>query len=138
MALFSRKGAGCAKNYLIHFARRFCPCSLESFCEDSFMASFVPHHTKKRERLARLEQDLLRSIRGDSSRDTQLRLVDEIRLARIRVLRVERANFLPSAIIGSKRYAAIEAQISALDAISPEGILSEFLVQATRPHDVSA
>jgi hypothetical protein len=102
------------------------------------MASFVPHHTKKRERLARLEQDLLRSIHGDSSRDTRLRLADEIRLARIRVLRVERANFLPSAIVGNKRYAKIEAEISALDAISPEEILSEFLVRETKPHDVSA
>ena len=35
------------------------------------MASFVPHHTKKRERLARLEQDLLRSIRGDTIRATR-------------------------------------------------------------------
>ena len=107
------------------------------------MASFVPHHTKKRERLARLEQDLLRSIRGDGSHDTQLRLADEIRLARIRVLRVERANFLPTAktdgkryggIVGSGRYAKIEAEISALDAISPEDILSEF----TKSHDASA
>jgi hypothetical protein len=98
------------------------------------MASFVPHHTKKRERLARLEQDLLRSIRDESSHDTQLRLADEIRLARIRVLRVELSNFLPSAIAGSQRYADVETQISALDAISPEDILSEI----TKSDDPSA
>jgi hypothetical protein len=98
------------------------------------MDEFGSHHLKKRGRLARLEQDLLRSIRSDSSRDTQLRLADEVRLARIRVLRVKLASFLPSAIAGNKRYAAFEAQISALDAISPEDILSEF----TKPHDVSA
>jgi hypothetical protein len=101
------------------------------------MAGYVAHHTKKRERLARLEQDLLRSIRGDDSRESQLRLADGIRLARIRVLRVERANFLPSAIAGSERYAVIEAQISALDAISSDEILNEFLVRETKPHDVS-
>ena len=102
------------------------------------MANYIVHHTKKRERLARLEQDLLRSIRGGCSRDTQLRLANEIRLAKIRVLRVERADFLPSAIAGNPRYAAIETQISALEALSSEELLSEFLVQATKPYDVSA
>lgn len=91
------------------------------------MAGYVAHHTKKRERLARLEQDLWRSIRGGRSRDMQLRLANEIRLAKTRVLRVERANFLPSASAGNPRYAAIEAQISVLEAVSSEEILSEFL-----------
>jgi hypothetical protein len=111
------------------------------------MAGYVPHFTKKRERLERLEQDLVRSIRSGDSRDRQLSLADEIRLARIRVLRAERANCLPSdgglhqrfgAWVGDKRYAKIEAEISALDAISAEEILSEYLVRASEAHNVSA
>jgi hypothetical protein len=102
------------------------------------MGGFGDHHMKKRFRLARLEQDLLRRIGNGSSRDIQLRLADEIRLAKIRVLRVELANILPSAIVGNKRYAKLEAEISTLDAISPEEILNEFLVREIKPKDVSA
>jgi hypothetical protein len=90
------------------------------------MAGYVAHHTKKRERLTRLEQDLLRSIRDNDSHDGQLRLADKIRLARIKVLRVELAKFVPSSRADSERYAAIETQISALNIISPEEILIEF------------
>jgi hypothetical protein len=112
------------------------------------MANYVAHHTKKRGRLARLEEDLLRSIRNGDLRDRQLTLADEIRLARIRVLQTVRANFLPSgggrhqrygALVGDKRYRKkIEAEISALEAISAKEILSEFSVRASKAHDVSA
>jgi hypothetical protein len=99
------------------------------------MANYVAHHTKKRERLARLEQDLERSIRSGEPREHQLVLADEVRLGRIRVLRAERAEFEPAARGHSDRLAAIDEQIASLEAIASEKILTEY---STRLDHVSA
>ncbi len=56
------------------------------------MSNYVPHYTKKKERLASGEEELLRAIRDGHPRETLLRLADEVKLAIIRVLRAERAR----------------------------------------------
>jgi len=93
------------------------------------MASFVPHHRKKRDRLARLEQDLVRSIHGEDSHDRQLHLADEIRLARIRVLRAEQSNLNLTAKDYPERTAGFDKQIASLEIISPEKALAEFIAR---------
>ncbi len=93
------------------------------------MANYLAYHTKKRERLVRLEEDLTRSIRGGESRERQLVLDDEVRLAKIRVLRAERAQFEPAARGYTDRFAAIDEQIASLETIASEKILAEYLAR---------
>jgi hypothetical protein len=91
------------------------------------MANYLFNNKKKRSRLARLEQELARSIQGEDSRDRQLHLADEIRLARIRVLRAEQSNLDPRAKDCSDRTAALDKQIASLEMISSEKIFAEFI-----------
>src|SRR5258705_4793628 len=97
------------------------------------MANYVAHHTKKKERLARLEQQLLRSVRGGTPRDRQLRLAEGVRLARIRALRAERATFVPRSGRQPNHGAALKAKLAALEAISSEAILAEVACDDTPP-----
>jgi len=90
------------------------------------MANYVAHHTRKKERLLRLEQYLSRSIHEATPRAQQLLLAEEVRLARIRALRVTRATFAPKTGSQANRGAALEAKIASLEAMTPEAILNEF------------
>jgi hypothetical protein len=96
------------------------------------MANYVAHHTKKLERLGRLQQDLLRSLRRGDPQGRQLKLAEDVRLAFIRVLRAERAEIVPSSNGDEKRYQAIDARISALGALSPEQLLATFVKQEAK------
>jgi hypothetical protein len=93
------------------------------------MANYLFNNKKKRSRLARLEQDLVRSIHGEDSRERQLHLADEIRLARIRVLRAEQSNLNLRAKDFSDRAAALDRQVASLEMVSPEKILVEFIAK---------
>ena len=87
------------------------------------MANYIAHHTKKRERLLFWEEKLLRSISGGDSLENQLRLAEEIRLARIRALRAERATFAPASSANTERVAVLDARIVSLEAMTAKEIL---------------
>jgi hypothetical protein len=53
------------------------------------MASFIPNHRKKKDRLARLEAELQRLVARGASREGLLQAASEIREGRIRVLRAK-------------------------------------------------
>jgi len=93
------------------------------------MAGYVPHFTKKRERLARLEQDLVRSIRSGESHERWLVLADAVRLGKIRALRAEHAQFEPATKGHSDRLAEIDEQITSLESAASEKILAEYLAR---------
>jgi len=96
------------------------------------MASYVPSYTEKRERLQYQEEKLLRSVRSGESHEHQLRLAEEVRLARIRSIRAERATFVPRTGGHTDRVAVLDARIASLEAIKPEEILAEFTARDTR------
>jgi hypothetical protein len=93
------------------------------------MASYVPQHAKKRLRLHRLEEDLLRSIRCSDGIDFQLELAEKVRLARIRTLRAECEKIKPNAKNHVGQLEAIESHIASLSEVSSELILSEFKIK---------
>lgn len=95
------------------------------------MAGYVPHYMKKRERLARLEHDLMQSVRSGDSRERQLELAHEVRLGKIRALRAERARFAPSAKRQNDRIAEINEQITELEPITTQKILADYLRRST-------
>jgi hypothetical protein len=91
------------------------------------MAGYVAHHTKKNQRLLRLEQQLSRSVHGGAPLEQRLVLADEVRLARIRALRATRATFFPAKTVSqSNRGDALEAKIASLERMTGEDILIEF------------
>ena len=90
------------------------------------MANYIAHHTKKTVRLGRLEQELSRSIRKAATREEQLQLAEEIRLARIRALRATRATFPPKAVSQINRGTALDEKIVYLERMTREDILKEF------------
>ena len=85
------------------------------------MANYVAHHTKKKERLMRLEQELSRSVRRGAPLEQQLRLADEVRLARIRALRATRATFPPKTVSQTNRGASLEDNIASLERMTGGG-----------------
>ena len=93
------------------------------------MANYLFNGKKKRVRLARLEQDLVRGIRDGSPPDRQLRLADEVRLARIRVLRAEQSNLNPTIKSYGDQMTAIDKHIASLETAEPKKILADFIAR---------
>jgi hypothetical protein len=91
------------------------------------MSNYVPHHTKKKERLANREDELLRAIHDGKSRDVLLRLAEEVRLARIRVLRAERAKLVPASKWHACNLAAFDSRLAVLAASTADAVLNEYL-----------
>jgi len=75
------------------------------------MTNYVPRHAKKRERLHSLECDLFDAMSKRTDRDKILRLLAEIREAKIRVFRAQRAQIPPRDGPGSERFPGIDARI---------------------------
>jgi hypothetical protein len=89
------------------------------------MAGYVPHHRKKRDRLERLECDLLRSIQIGDSRERIIEIAEQVRQARIRVYRAELSRIAPD---GKKAEAedSIAARIEEWQHRSVESIIETF------------
>ena len=98
------------------------------------MSNYVPHFTKKRERLARLEQDLLRSIHSGTPHERLLVLADEVRHGKIRALRAEHAHLEETPGDHSDRFTMIHQKVAALETASPETILAEYLANHSPSH----
>jgi hypothetical protein len=91
------------------------------------MASFIPNHRKKKERLAKKRRELQRLIEQGASREKLLKVALEVRDGMIRALRAkqnqnpecnpqERAIFLKD-----------EAEIQALRKLTAEVVLAEYV-----------
>lgn len=91
------------------------------------VSNYVPHYTKKRQVLARKEQQLRRLIERGESTPKIIAAADEVREARIRALRAERATIAPAADGGKLgRLARIDERIQTLIDTPVENLLAEF------------
>jgi hypothetical protein len=89
------------------------------------MASFIPNNRKKKNRLAKLEDDLRRLIEGGADRPKLLKVAQAIRDGRIRVVRARQYARHPFDDIAL--YRKDVADIEALKAITAEAVLAEYL-----------
>ena len=95
------------------------------------MASYVAHYTKKKERLHAREDKLLRSIRSGAPSESQLRLAEDVRQARIRAFRAERATFEPTSSGHTDRFELLGARMASLEAMTAKEILIRFIARVT-------
>jgi hypothetical protein len=90
------------------------------------MASFIPNHRKKLDRLKRLEADLRRQIERGAPEEKLLDLAAEIRDCRIRVLRAKQNKNTERTLEKRAAFLRIDNQIAALTELSPETVLAEY------------
>jgi hypothetical protein len=91
------------------------------------MASFIPHHRKKLDRLKRVEDDLRRLIARGASREQLLEAAAEVRDCRIRVLRAKQNKNPERTPQERAAFLKVEGKIRALKAMNAEAVLAEFL-----------
>ncbi|MDB2687265.1 hypothetical protein N9Y42_08635 [Mariniblastus sp.] len=89
------------------------------------MTSYVPHHTKKKQILARKEAALQRLIDSAAPADKLTAAAEEVRDARIRVLNVQRSVIVPKGDADTQ-YAKIDAEIERITETTAGAILAEF------------
>ena len=89
------------------------------------MTSYVAHHTKKKQILARKETALNRLIDAGALVAKLIAAADEVRDARIRVLRVQRSIIAPKDE-ADVQYAIIDRKITGIANTSAAKILAEF------------
>lgn len=91
------------------------------------MASFIPNHRKKVDRLHRVEDDLRRLIARNVSRDKLLATAAEIRECRIRVLRAKQNQNPERTTQDRENFLNQQAKIDVLRQTSAETILAGYL-----------
>ncbi|WP_186775668.1 hypothetical protein [Rubripirellula tenax] len=89
------------------------------------MTSYLAHHTKKKQILARKEAALQRLIDSAAPDRKLIAAAEEVRDARIRVLHVQRSVIVPKGDADTQ-YAKIDAKIERIAETTAIAILSEF------------
>ncbi len=89
------------------------------------MTSYIAHHTKKKQILARKEAALQRLVASAAPAAKLVAAADDVRDARIRVLRVQRSIIVPKDD-ADVLYAKIDRKIQAISDTSTASILAEF------------
>ena len=89
------------------------------------MSNYVPHYTKKKWILDRKESALQRLVDADAPADKLIAAAEDVRDARIRVLRAQRATIVPKDD-AQILYAKIDDRIQAVRDTPITSILSEF------------
>ena len=89
------------------------------------MTSYVAHHTKKKQILARKETALQRLIDAGAPVFKLVAAAEKVRDARIRVLRVQRSVIVPKDE-ADVQYAKIDRKIAVIANTSTATILAEF------------
>jgi alkylation response protein AidB-like acyl-CoA dehydrogenase len=102
------------------------------------MASFIPNHRKKLERLKLLEADLRRLLDQGALQDKLLELAAEIRDCRIRVLRAKQNKNRERNAWERAAFLTVDRQIAAIRELSPEAVLAEYRQKDTRQMNSSA
>jgi hypothetical protein len=95
------------------------------------MASYVPWHGKKRWILASRESDLLRLLQRGGSDARVRQAADEVKAARIRVLKVERSR-IPQSGLHDARLEEIDRRICECLSVPVEAIILEFRSRAEK------
>jgi hypothetical protein len=91
------------------------------------MASFVPYHGKKRDRLNRLEERLRRLIARGASAEKLLAASLAIRDCRIAVLRARQNQNPESNAEMRAEFLMLQDKIDGLRALSAEAVLAEYM-----------
>ena len=91
------------------------------------MASFIPHHTKKKEGLVRKENALRRLIERGAGRVKLLSAAIKVRDGRIALLRAKQSRNLWGPTPNRAVFLKDEERIRALQAVTAEAVLAEFL-----------
>lgn len=89
------------------------------------MTSYIAHHTKKKQILGRKEAALRRIINSAAPADQLIAAAEEVRDARIRVLRVQRSIIVPKGDADTE-YAMIDAKIERIANTLATAVLYEF------------
>ena len=89
------------------------------------MTNYIPHYTKKKQVLARKELALKRLIDRRTAPDKLLAAAEEVRVARVRVLRAQSATIVPKDDADTQ-FAKIDNKIQAILDTSLPDILSDF------------
>jgi hypothetical protein len=100
------------------------------------MASFIPNHRKKKDRLAKLESELQRLIARGASREELLQAASELREGRIRVLRAKQNQNPERSDSERAVFVKHAAEIAALRELPAEVILAEYLRPANSTTDL--
>lgn len=90
------------------------------------MASFIPNHRKKLERLVRLEADLRRLIDGGAPEEKLLEVAAEIRDCRIRVLRAKQNKNPERTVQERAEFLRDDDKIASLRDLTAETVLAEY------------
>ncbi len=90
------------------------------------MSNYIPHHTEKKQTLSRKEDFLRRLVIQNASQERILAAVEEVRDARIRVVRAQRATITPTAD-GQVKYDKLDARIQGIATTPLETIVAEFV-----------
>ena len=100
--------------------------TLDTTCVSSTrMTSYIAHHTKKKQILGRKEAALRRLVDSAAPAHKLIAAGQDIRDARIRVLRVQRSFIVPKDD-ANVLYAKIDSKIQAISETSVASILAEF------------
>lgn len=87
--------------------------------------NYIPHYTKKKQILVRSEEALRRLIRSNATEEKLITAAENVRDARIRVLRAQRATIVPTGD-AQERYKKIDARIQRIAQTPTAVILQEF------------
>ena len=89
------------------------------------MTNYVPHYTKKKQILARKEDYLRLLLIQNASPEKIFAAAKDVRDARIRVLRAQRATIAPKGD-AQVQYGRLDARIQVIAAMSVGTILAEY------------
>ena len=89
------------------------------------MTSYLAHHTKKRQILARREAALQRLVASAASIEKLVAAAEAVRDARVRVLQVQRSLIVPKGD-HAELYSRIDGEIERVSNTSATSILAEF------------
>jgi hypothetical protein len=90
------------------------------------MANYIPTYTKKLEMLKKQEERLRRLVCHGAERKNLLNAAEDVRLARIRMLKARKATIPPDYGPQDSRIATIDDNVLELQNTSAETILAEF------------
>ena len=89
------------------------------------MTNYIPHYTKKKQGLERKELALTRLVETGAANEKLVAAAEDVREARVRVLRAQRATIVPKGDADTL-YKKIDSKIKAALRTSTAAILAEF------------
>ena len=87
--------------------------------------NYIPHYTKKKQQLARREAALQRLLSSDASITKLLAAAGEVRAARIRVLRAQRATLVPTDH-NKEQFERLDVRISQAEKLTAAEVLHQY------------